>query len=109
MAELLVATKQTELAELKRIGATPVKNSGRGINKGDGILEPFLVDVKEYAKSFSISRDVWSKISTDSIQNERRQPMLVLVLGATNPTRVWVIGESMGMEMLEAWREKNGQ
>lgn len=106
-----MANKHTELAELKRIGATPVKNSGRGIWKGDGTLGPFLVDIKEYAKSFSVSRNVWSKLSTDSIQNGKRQPMLVLVLGdpegKQQPVRVWVVGESMGKEMLEAWEKMN--
>jgi hypothetical protein len=106
-----VATKQSELSELKRIGATPVKNSGRGLWKGDGILEPFLVDVKEYNESYSVSRKGWAKLSTDSIQNGRRQPMFVLVLGdkdkMAQPVRVWVVGESMGQEMLEAWREKH--
>lgn len=105
-----MATKKTEEFELKRIGATPVKNSGRGINKGDGILEPFLVDVKEYTNSYSVSRDSWAKLSMDSIQNGQRQPMLVLVLSgkdqSVQPTRVWVVGESMGQEMLEAWKEK---
>jgi len=105
-----MATKQTEEYELKRIGATPVKNSGRGINKGDGVLEPFLVDVKEYTNSYSVSRNNWAKLSMDSIQNGKRQPMLVLVLGdkegKMQPTRVWVVGESMGLEMLEAWKEK---
>ncbi len=107
---LTLATKQTELAELKRIGATPVKNSGRGMWKGDGILEPFLVDVKEYEESFSVSRANWAKLSTDSIQNGRRQPLFFLALGdkkkEQQPVRVFVVGERMFMEMLEAWEEK---
>lgn len=81
--------------------------------KGDGILEPFLVDVKEYTESYSVSRKNWAKLSTDSIQNGRRQPMFVLVLGdkeqVAQPVRVWVVGESMGLEMLEAWKEKYEQ
>ncbi len=101
-----MATKKTEALELERIGATPVKNSGRGVDKGDGTLGPFLVDVKEYSKSYSVSRENWAKITSDSIQNGRRQPLLVLVLGDEKPVRVWCVGESMGMEMLEAWNEK---
>lgn len=100
----------SEEAELKRIGAVPVKNSGRsrGIEKGDGVLEPFLVDVKEYTKSFSVSRENWKKLSTDAVHNGRRQPMLVLALleEGTAPIRLWVMGESMGLEMHEAWKEK---
>lgn len=105
-----MADDKTELAELKRIGATPVKNSGRskGVAKGDGILEPFLVDVKEYTKSFSVSRENWIKLSTDAVTNGRRQPMFVLALqeeGKT-PIRIWCVSEDMGMEMHQAWREK---
>lgn len=99
--------------ELKRLGATPVKNSGRskGIAKGDGVLEPFLVDVKEYTNSFSVSRDNWGKLCSDAISNGRREPMLLLALqGAEGktPVRVWVISDAMGQEMLSAWREVNG-
>jgi hypothetical protein len=98
----------SEADEIKRDGATPVKNSGRskGIAKGDATLGPFLVDYKEYSKSFGITKDVWAKISTDAIHNGRRMPALKLVLGDNPKARVWVIGDSMFHEMLEAWNEK---
>jgi|SRR6185312_17330545 len=99
----------SEADEIKRDGATPVKNSGRsrGIAKGDAILEPFLIDYKEYEKSFGITKDFWAKISTDAVNNGRRQPALKLVIGGDGPkTRLWVIGDSMFQEMLEAWKEK---
>ena len=100
----------SEADELKRLGATPVKNSGRsrGTEKGDGVLEPFLVDVKEYYRTFGVSRDMWLKISTDAVTNGRRQPMLLLALQELEkaPIRLWVISDEMGQEMLEAWREK---
>lgn len=100
----------SEAHEIKRLGATPVKNSGRsrGVAKGDAILEPFLVDVKEYDKSFSVSRENWGKISSDAVNNGRREPMFLLCLGeeGQTPVRVWVVSDSMGREMLEAWREK---
>jgi len=102
----------SEEFELKRLHATPVKNSGRskGVAKGDGILEPFLVDVKEYDESFSVSRKVWGKLSSDAVNNGRREPMLLLALGSEDkaPVRVWVISDAMGQEMLSAWREING-
>lgn len=99
-----------ELAEIKRVGGTPVKNSGRGLKKGDFTLGPFLGDVKEYEKSFSVSEEMWAKISTDSISNGLRQPTLRIVLGKMGErrTRLWVIGDSMFEEMLEAWTEKYG-
>lgn len=96
----------SEADEIKRDGAKPVKNSGRGLNKGDAILEPFLVDYKEYAKSFSVNSEFWAKICTDAIKNGRRQPALKLVMGEGRKTRLWVIGDEMFHEMLEAWKEK---
>jgi len=98
----------SEADEIKRDGATAVKNSGRssGVAKGDAILGPFLVDYKEYSKSFSINREFWAKISTDAVHNGRRIPALKLIMGDVNKTRLWVIGDSMFHEMLEAWREK---
>lgn len=98
----------SEAEEIRRDGATPVKNSGRGMHKGDAILEPFLVDYKEYSKSFGVTQEMWAKISTDSIKNGRRQPALKLVIGKEGEvrTRLWVIGNEMFHEMLEAWKEK---
>jgi hypothetical protein len=97
-----------EQAEIKRVGGTPVKNSGRGLQKGDFILGPFLGDIKEYGKSFAVTQEMWAKISTDSIKNGKRQPTLRLVIGEEGKprTRLWVIGDSMFQEMLEAWQEK---
>lgn len=104
----VVADAKTEDYEIKRAGGTPVKNSGRGLRKGDGILEPFLIDVKEYATGFTVSRAAWAKLQTDAMQNGRRHPMFILVLGAEDeqPIRVWCMSERMGKEMLEAWKEK---
>lgn len=102
----------SEESEIKRLGATPVKNSGRskGVAKGDAILEPFLVDIKEYTNSFSISRDNWQKLSSDAVTNGRREPMFYLSLispeEGKSPVRVWVVSDTMGQEMLSAWREK---
>lgn len=102
----------SEEYEMKRDGMTPVKNSGRGrgVQKGDATLGPFLVDIKEYTKSFSVSREVWAKISTDAWKNGNRDPALKLVLGeeGINPTRVWVIGDNMFHEMLDAWNKVYG-
>lgn len=104
-----MADSKSEAAEIKRIGATAQKNSGRGKHhKGDAILEPFLVDIKEYEKSYSLSKENWAKVCTDAIKREKRQPALNIVLGeAGGPrTRLWVVGERMFEEMREAWLEK---
>ncbi|SRR6266542_6549767 len=98
----------SEAREIRRDGARAQKNSGRGqIQKGDAILEPFLVDYKEYATSYSVSVTNWAKISTDAFKSGRRQPALKLILGKEDKIRVWVIGESMFNEMREAWLKEN--
>ena len=99
----------SEESEAKRDGAVLQPNSGRGKNKkGDATLGPFLIDYKEYAKSFGVSISVWAKLSRDAILKGKKQPALKLVLGENdgNKTRVWVIGDNMFHEMLEAWKEK---
>lgn len=107
----------SEEKELKRIGAAPVKNSGRGTKKGDGKLGPFLVDVKEYEEGFRVTRAVWAKASSDVISRQDvEEPLLMLALrpkgtdvDKTTPLRVIVTGEAMWLEMYEAWKEKHGQ
>lgn len=82
----------TEKSELKRIGAKPHKNSGRGMKKADGSLEDFVVDVKEYSKSFSISQDVWAKIVTDTLRvDPSKSPVLMVVLGEKQKVRLAII------------------
>ena len=102
-----MASKKSELNEIKRFGGTPQKNSGRGpVAKGDGLLDPFLVDVKEYAKSYSVSISNWAKICSDAIKAGGHQPAINIVLGETNRVRLWVVSEEMFLEMRQAWKEK---
>jgi hypothetical protein len=101
----------TEEKEIARFGGKAQRNSGRGIlAKGDAVLEPFLVDVKEYSESFGVSRKVWAKLQGDAFKAQQRQPALMLALGSKEDTaklRLWVISDTMFKEMLEAWKEKN--
>jgi len=101
----------SEAAEVKRDGAKAQKNSGRGkIQKADAVLEPFCYDIKEYEKSFSLSRAVWTKICDDAFRSGRREPALKIVLGRQNgKTRLWVVEDGMFQEMREAWLEKHGE
>lgn len=99
----------SEASEIKRIGATPVKNSGRGINKGDCVLGPFLIDVKEYDRSFTVSRSNWAKITTDAMKRQDgSQPGFFLVLSEEGkpPIRLFVMGEAIALEAIEALEEK---
>lgn len=95
-------SKKTELNELKRMGAKAHKNSGRGMVKGDGSLPHYVVDVKEYAKSFSISKDVWAKICMDTIKvDNNKEPVLCIVLGEQQKTRLAIISWDQFEELNE--------
>ena len=98
----------SERGELKRIGARPQKNSGRGkIQKGDGTLPGYVVDVKEYSKSFSITQDVWAKIVTDTLKVDReKSPALMVVLGEQKKVRLAII-EWNEFEELRKLRDNN--
>lgn len=74
-------TNKSELAIIKSIGATPVKNSGRGMKKGDFTLGPFMGDVKEAEKSFTLNESVWAKVCNDALTHNDLDPMLLVVLG----------------------------
>ena len=104
-----MADAKTELNEIKRDGATAQPNSGRGQHaKGDAVLEPFLIDYKEYTNSFSVSRTNWAKLQRDAFTAGRREPAFKLVLGeegTKDKLRLWVISDAMFHELLETyWR-----
>lgn len=98
----------SERGELKRIGAKPHKNSGRGkYQKADGSLDRYVVDVKEYSKSFSVNKDVWGKVVTDTLRvDPEKSPVIMLVLGDTKKTRLAII-EWNEFEELREIRENN--
>lgn len=107
-----MANLKSEREEIKRFNGKPQPNSGRGAHKkGDATLGPFVVDVKEYEKSYSVSVANWAKISTDARTSGFFHPALNIVLGdpAQRRTRLWVIDDDMFQEMLEAWEEKHGE
>lgn len=94
---------QTEKYILESIGAKPIKNSGRGLKKGDGILEKgnikFTVDVKE-GKSFSLNPFTWSKHVSDAIRNHS-EPMILAALSDGNVnTKLVIIELDTFMELI---------
>ena len=103
----------SEKREIARMGGKAQKNSGRGIlEKGDAVLEPFLVDIKEYNESFSVSRTNWAKLASDAWRSGQRVPAFMLSLGSeeeTNRLRLWVIPDSMFREMRDTWLDKYGE
>lgn len=97
----------SERSELKRIGAKQHKNSGRNMMKADGNLDRYVVDVKEYAKSFSINQDVWAKIVTDTLRvDPNKNPVLMIVLGESKKVRLAIIEWNHFEELRE--RTNNG-
>lgn len=88
----------SEESEAKRMNARLQKNSGRGRHaKGDAIWRgQYVVDYKEYGKSFSLNTDVWAKVCTDAIRvDPMKEPLLWLVLGdESHPLRLAVLDAS---------------
>jgi hypothetical protein len=97
----------SERGELKRIGAKQHINSGRGPVKADGSLDDFVVDVKEYSKSYSVSQDSWAKIVSDTMKVDRKKdPVLMVVLGeGSKKVRLAIIE----WEVFEQLKENNGK
>ena len=92
----------SERSELKRIGAKAHKNSGRNMKKADGSLDRYVVDVKEYRQSFSINRDVWAKIVTDTLRvDPNKSPVIMVALGEQQKTRLAIIEWSEFEELRE--------
>lgn len=100
----------SEKGEILRDNAKAQKNSGRGKHqKADAKLEPFVYDIKEYEKSFGLSRSVWAKVCTDAAIS-RGEPALKIVLGeGASKVRLWVMSDDMFHQMREAWVEKYGE
>ena len=71
----------SERGEAKRIGAKLHKNSGRNYTKGDASWRSYVIDVKEFTKSFSLTQNVWAKVVTDTLKvNRSKSPAIMLVL-----------------------------
>jgi hypothetical protein len=106
----MVDNSMSERSEIKRDGAKGQKNSGRGnYQKGDALWHNFVVDYKEYSKSISISKTMWSKICTDTFKVSRdKSPVLKLVLGSDgSKTRLAVIEWAMLEQLIECWEKNN--
>lgn len=82
----------SERGEAKRIGARLHKNSGRNNTKGDASWFGYILDFKEFSKSFSVTKDVWAKVVTDTLRvDKNKSPAICLVLGDTYKTRLAII------------------
>lgn len=80
----------SERGEAKRIGAKQHRNSGRNYTKGDASWRSYVLDFKEFSKSFSINREVWAKVVTDCLKvDKKKSPAICLILGGK--TRLAII------------------
>ena len=99
----------SERAEVKRDGAKAQKNSGRGdYQKGDAQWKKFLVDYKEAGKSFTLSKDNWAKICTDTFKvNRDMHPALKIIIGAESKVRLGIIDWSILEELIQFYEENH--
>ena len=100
----------SERGEVKRDGAKAKKNSGRGdYQKGDAKWKQFVVDYKESAKSFTLNKDNWAKICTDTFKVSRdMHPALKLIIGDDSKIRLGIIEWAVLEELIQFWEENHG-
>ncbi len=100
----------SERSEIKRDGAKAQKNSGRGkYQKGDAQWNNFLVDYKESKVSFTLNKEVWAKICTDTFKVSRKMhPALKLIIGEESKVRLGIIEWTLLEELIEFWEENHG-
>jgi hypothetical protein len=100
----------TEKQEASRDNARLQKNSGRGKHdKGDAVLDDaFLIDYKEYSKSFSLTEQVWAKVCTDAFRAGGYEPLLKIVLGqGQNKIRLFVMSETLFHDMKDRYLDQS--
>ena len=93
--------KRTEKEEIKRDGAKAVKNSGRGMRKGDAVRNNFLVDYKHCEKSHTVSVTGWRKLAKDAWNENYKHPLLCMVLGEDSQHKLAVISWPVFLELVE--------
>ena len=93
--------KRTEKEEIKRDGAKGVKNSGRGMAKGDAKLGSFLIDYKHNEKTFTLTRAAWRKMRQDAWNSQYRHPCISVVLGEDSDTKVAIIEWALFRELMK--------
>lgn len=99
----------SERSEVKRDGAKAQKNSGRGdYQKGDAQWKQFVVDYKEASSSFTLNKQVWSKICTDTFKvNRDMHPALKIIIGNESKVRLGIIEWTVLEELIEFWENNN--
>ena len=88
-----------EKREAHKDGASLVKNSGRGYEKGDAKLGPFLIDYKFNAKSFTLNIANWRKHRADAMREQNRTPAIIVKF--EDDTKVAIISFDWFKELLD--------
>lgn len=99
----------SERGEIKRDGAKAQKNSGRGqYQKGDAKWYNFVVDYKEANSSFTLNKDVWAKVCTDTFKvNRNMHPALKIIIGEDSKTRLAIIEWAVLEDLVKFWKENH--
>lgn len=92
-----------EKKQAKKDGATLVRNSGRGVEKGDAKLGQFLIDYKFNAKSFQLGLENWKKMKKDAWGNGMRSPVISIVF--EDKTQVAIVEWEWFMELIELTKD----
>lgn len=93
--------KRTEKEEIKRDKAKAVKNSGRGLKKGDASLHKFLVDYKHNEKTFTLTLKAWAKMRKDAFNANYKYPCISVVFGENSETKVAIIDWDVFQDLIE--------
>ena len=91
----------SERSESKRIGAKQQKNSGRNMQKDDASQKDFVIDFKEFGKSFTLNKDVWAKATTDAIKNGKDPAIFVVIGEGNSKVRLAVVAVDMLEQLME--------
>ena len=93
--------KRDEKQEIKRDKAKGVKNSGRGLKKGDAVFHKFLLDYKHNTSTFTLSREAWIKMRKDAWRSNYSYPCISVVLGENSDTKVAIIDWEVFKDLVE--------
>lgn len=93
--------KRDEKQEIKLDKAKAVKNSGRGLKKGDAEFHKFLLDYKHNGSSFTLTRTSWLKMRKDSWKSNHKHPCISVVLGENSDVKVAIIEWETFKELIQ--------
>lgn len=98
---------KAEASKARKDGAQLVKNSGRGLNKGDAKTDHLLIDYKFTEKnSYSINIGAWRKHELDAFKSADRQPVVVAVFTEHKDKSLAIVDWQFLLELMENY-ERN--